>query len=200
MRKTLLPVLAVSLLLAACGVDTTGLSAESTRPIHPKSNPNAAVTVTEYADFECPACGAAYSLITKPVLDKYGSQIRYEHKHFPLTGIHRYALEAAQATECAADQGKFWEYAEVVFTKQEDLSSRALRDWAAELKFDTALFERCLSSKIKRDTVLADQEEGRKLGVSGTPSFFVNDQRVESDVEAIGKAVDAAIGAMAKHL
>ena len=110
MNRTL-AIAVVTLALAAC-TDTTGLSDTSSRG--PKGSANAAVTVAEYADLQCPACQAAHTQINAPLLQKYGAQIRFEFKHFPLRSIHRYALEASMASECAADQGKFWEYVEMV--------------------------------------------------------------------------------------
>lgn len=178
--------------LSACGVDTTGLSAESRRT--PAGNPSSGVIVYEYADLQCPACQAANELIKKPLLEKYGKQVRFEFKHFPLKSIHRFAFEAAQATECAADQGKFWEYIDVAYANQSKLSSTALREWAASLQLDAPLFERCVASGIKTDAVNADAAQGMKLGVDSTPTFFVNGARVERNtVEAISQAIDAAL-------
>ena len=179
-------------LLSACGVDTTGISAASSK--QPEGSPTANVTVTEYGDFQCPACKGAYDLINKPLMDKYGQKIRFVFKQFPLQGIHQYALEAAMASECAADQGKFWEFVDMNYAHQSDLSSKTLRVWAQDLGLDTQLFERCLSSGIKKKAVLADFAEGEKLGVDSTPSYFVNGQRIRiNQVEDLDAAVDAAL-------
>ncbi len=188
------PLIALGALLslAACGVDTTGLSAASSRTA--KGPASATVTVTEYADLQCPACGAAYTIINEPLLAKYGSKIRFEFKHFPLTNLHSYAMEAAEASECAADQGKFWEFVDINYKNQADLSSAALREWATTLKLDASLFDRCVRSHIKKDTVMSDMEGGKKLGVGGTPSYFVNGRRIaNNDLTAISAAIDAAL-------
>ena len=95
--RTLLP-LSLCLLLTACG----GGDAETSRT--PKGNPNAAVLVEEFADLQCPACRAGHTTIVAPLLETYGNDIRFEHKHFPLRSIHRYALDADEMSECAADQ------------------------------------------------------------------------------------------------
>ena len=158
MKSRLLPVLLLPLLLAAC-VDMTGLSAESVRP--PKGNPNAVVVVTEFADLQCPACKTAHATITAPLLAKYGNVIRFEYKHFPLRMLHPHAMVAAMGAECAADQGKFWEFVEKAFASQAQMSKDRIKTWAGELMLDTELFNRCLSSEIKEDTILADYEEGR---------------------------------------
>lgn len=174
--RSLLVILLTTASFAACGVDTTGLTAESTKK--PAGSSVSSVTVTEYGDLQCPACKGAHELITKPLLAEYGEQIQFEYKHFPLQRIHQYALEAAEASECAADQGKFWEFVDATYAQQDSLSSASLRTWAGDLSLDTQLFERCLTSRIKKKAVLADFAEGEKLGVNSTPSYFVNGKRV----------------------
>lgn len=189
--KHLLPTLILTLFLAAC-VDTTGLSAESKRP--PKGNPDGAVIVMEFADFQCPACKAAHTQILQPLLEKYGSQIRYEFHHFPIRTLHRYALDAAQAAECAADQGKFWEFTDIDFAKQKEMSREAIKTWVQEAGVaDMALWQRCVDSEIKRDTILADYDDGKGKGVVGTPTFFVNGTKVDSDLAKISSAIDAVL-------
>lgn len=194
MHKILAPVIVASavLFLSGCGVDTTGLSAESSRSA--AGAETASVTLTEYGDLQCPACKTAHEILTKPLLVKYDGKLRFVFKHFPLQGIHVHAMEAAQASECAADQGKFWEFFDKNYEKQADLSSTALRDWARELGLDEALFDRCVRSGIKKATVLADYKDGEKLGVNSTPSYFVNGVRVkENTLEGISSAIDSAI-------
>lgn len=200
-RRYFLPsILGSLLLLAACSVDTTGIAAESNRPPHPRSNANSAVTVTEFIDLQCEACRAAQTRVIKPMLDQYGQQIRYEVKHFPIYPNHRYSKEAAEAAECAADQGKFWEFEEMDYENQDDLSPTAISKWATDLGLDMDLFERCRKSNIKMAIVEASQQEGEQLGVNGTPTFFVNGQRVESTIEAIGVAIQAAASGSAMRL
>lgn len=182
----------ISALLVACGVDTTGLSSDSSRPM--KGSASAGVTVTEFGDFQCPACGSAYAIINKPLEEKYENTVRFEFKHFPLRNIHQYAYESAQAAECAADQGKFWEFVDIDYANQKDLSSETLRTWGIALGLDADLYDRCIRSEIKGSTVMADMAEGEKLGVQGTPSYFVNGVRVQQNtLEAIGSAIDSAL-------
>src|SRR5882724_3016740 len=97
------------LLLGAC-TTARGPRVLSTRTPHPASNPNASVLVVEYTDLQCPSCRRAHETIVKPILARHGTRIRYELRHFPLRSLHPLALDAAMAAECAADQGKFWEY------------------------------------------------------------------------------------------
>ena len=171
----------------------------SSRGPHPTSNPGAPVVVLEYADLQCPSCRAAHTNIVEPLLGQYGRRIRYEFRHFPLRSLHPEALAAAEAAECAADQGKFWEYVDLAFREQKELSREKLLVWAAELSLDTSRFEPCLTSESKRALVLSEYEEGRAEGVLGTPTFFVNGKKVESKLGAIQKAIEAAQGSVGQR-
>jgi protein-disulfide isomerase len=191
MRRSTLLLTASVLLLTAC-VDTTGVQKESTKG--PRGNVNASVTLTEYGDFQCPACGAAETVLLEPLMATYGTRVRFEFKQFPLRGLHPYAQEAAEASECAADQGKFWEMHDIIYKNQKDLNSKNLRSWAEELKLDTHLFGRCLKSKLKRSVVQADYNAGEKLGVNSTPSFFINGEKVPTnDIETVSSMLDTAL-------
>ncbi len=183
----LLASLSLVCLLSAC---STG-GATSSRP--PQGNPNATVLVEEFADFQCPACRTAHATVSKPIVAKYGSSIRFEFKHFPLRSIHRFALDAAEMSECAADQGKFWEFTDLAYEHQEDLSIETLMEWAESLGLDTDRAERCYKSHDKRSIVLADYKEGRDRGVQGTPTFFVNGQQVQTGVDTLSAAIDQAL-------
>lgn len=191
MRRISTIAILASIIFAACGVDTTGLSALSSRkPLGPD---NAPVLVQEYADLQCPACKQANTLITKPMLQKYGSRIRLEFKHFPLTQ-HEYAMEAGQALECAADQGKFWQFLDLAYERQDSLSSAALREWATVLGLDTSLFDRCVSSEIKKDIVLSDFRAGEAIGIDQTPTYFVNGVKVaDPSLAGVSAAIEAAL-------
>ncbi|HLD63765.1 MAG TPA: thioredoxin domain-containing protein, partial [Candidatus Peribacteraceae bacterium] len=126
------------------------------------------------------------------LLAQQSANIRFEWRHFPLQSIHIYGLPAAMAAECAADQGKFWEFVDLAFEKQTELNIEQLSSWAKELGLDMDVFDRCLRSEIKKDAVWAEYNEGRDRGVSGTPTFFVNGQRVDSSLEAITTAINEA--------
>ncbi len=187
------------LALTAC-VDTTGLSADSSKPVHPQSNPNATVSVVEYGDLQCPACRGAYELIDKPLLAQSGSYMRFEFKQFPLTGLHQYAMEAAEASECAADQGKFWEFVDIDYTNQDKLDTAMLDTWGQTIGLDMKLYDRCRASHIKKKTIEAEYNAGDALGVNGTPTFFVNGKIVPSTLADIWAAVKAESGDMGKKL
>jgi protein-disulfide isomerase len=153
----------------------------SNGPIYPNINSprpvlggtDAKFLVEEFSDFECPACGAA-KIVADDVIKTFGDRIRFTYKHYPLVSIHSYAFLAAQASECANDQGKFWEYHDKLFTNQSNLSESDLKAYAVELKLNTDSFNACLDSKAKRDIVRIDMADGNKRGVNSTPSFFIN--------------------------
>jgi protein-disulfide isomerase len=200
--KRLLPLIAsASFILVACGVDTTGLSAKSSRTAHPETSANAAVQVVEFGDLQCPACKGAHETVVKPLIAKYGKQIRYDYMHFPLQTLHPYALIAAQASECAADQGKFWQFVDTDYTNQDQLNRDIVKQWAKDIGVgDQALFERCLDSGIKKDEILEEYQKGKDVGVQGTPTFFVNGKKVESGLSELSAAIDAALKAPAQKL
>jgi rhodanese-related sulfurtransferase/predicted DsbA family dithiol-disulfide isomerase/uncharacterized membrane protein len=144
---------------------------------HMAGNLQAAVTVVEFGDFECPACSRAEER-AREIRKKYGDQIRFVFRQFPLERLHPFALKAAEASECAADQGKFWEAVEKLYQGQSDLSEPALLRYAGELGVDVARFQQCLTSSATLARVQRDVEDGRALGVDRTPTFFVGRQRV----------------------
>ena len=198
--KRLLSILPVFLLLAAC-VDTTGISAATSK--EPRGNLNSSVIVTEYGDFQCPACIVANDLITKPLFQKYASRVRFEFKQFPLLTIHEFSMPLAQASECAADQGKFWEFVDMAYGEQlkmgkanppQTFQASDIAVWATNLGLNKDLFDRCTSSGIKQKAIMADFDAGRSIGINGTPTFLVNDQKIEkNDLALISAALDTAL-------
>jgi protein-disulfide isomerase len=158
---------------------------------------DAKVTVIEFTDFECVFCGAAAGTHTELIarfkasdptweaaepklveLAKAG-KIRLVVRDFPLTNIHPNAQKSAEAAECANQQGKFWEMHDKLFKSQTALAVTDLKKYAAELKLDTAKFNDCLDNGKATAEVQADQADGLKVGVGGTPAFFVNGEFIE---------------------
>lgn len=145
----------------------------------------AKVTIVEFSDFQCPACRAVQPLI-KQVVAQYPNDVRFVYRHYPLVSIHPYAQLAAQASEVAAEQGKFWEYHDLLFEKQPEwaaLSSQgavedAFVEYAGQLGIDSTAFRERIAADEIRKKVLADQADSQKLNLSGTPSLFVNNTRV----------------------
>jgi len=133
---------------------------------------DAPVTIVEFSDFECPYCGAAHDTVEQ-VMNTYAGKVRLVYRQFPLS-FHPHAAKAAEASLCAADQGKFWEYHEALFKNQKKLDLPDLKAHAGEVGLDTQKFSQCLDSGDKMKAVDADQQAGLAVGVGGTPAFFIN--------------------------
>jgi protein-disulfide isomerase len=135
--------------------------------------PSAApIELIEFSDFQCPYCLRAYPTINQ-VLSTYGDKIRFVYRHYPLPS-HPNARPAAEASQCAAEQGQFWQYYEKLFADQTRLSDDGLKQSAAALGMDATRFNACFDSHKYKDRVETDIREGNDAGVSGTPAFFIN--------------------------
>ncbi|MFH1174733.1 MAG: thioredoxin domain-containing protein [archaeon] len=137
-------------------------------------NVNAPVTIIEYSDFQCPYSGRAAPVVNQ-VMDNFGDDVRLIYKHYPLS-FHPNAQKAAEASECARDQGKFLEYHDILFQNQAALEVDKLKEYAVELGMQADQFNTCLDSGIKATIVGKDFEEGQAAGISGTPGFLINGQ------------------------
>ena len=133
---------------------------------------NAKVTIVEFADFQCPFCSKSSEVVDQ-VMAAYPGQVRLVYRHFPLS-FHKDAPKAAEASLCANQQGKFWQYHDALYAHQDALSVDDLKGHALALGLDLKRFEACLDSSEMKPAVASDQQEGERLGVSGTPAFFVN--------------------------
>lgn len=136
---------------------------------------SAKVTMIEFSDFQCPYC-SRFTLETFPQLKtKYidTGKVKVIFKNFPLPG-HQYAQGAAEASECAFEQGKFWEYQAKLFENQSSLDTNNLKKYAQDLGLNEQTFNSCLDSKKYTTQVKADADEGTKVGIQGTPSFIIN--------------------------
>lgn len=164
-----------------------------------KGNPEATVTLSEYSDFQCPACASFLPALTE-IMNDYGDQIRFEYNHFPLISIHPSAELAARASEAAGVQGKFWEYHDILFLNQAQWSNNInprnqFVAYAEQIGLDTDMFARHLNSGIIRDTVQEDMREGRTLGITGTPSFYLNGEKMTiTTFEDFRNQIEVAIG------
>jgi protein-disulfide isomerase len=132
---------------------------------------DAPVQLVEFADYQCPYCQRANPDVNK-LLQEYGSKISIVYKDFPLP-MHSHAEKAAEAARCAGQQGKFWEYHNLLF-QDKKLEVADLKQEAKTLNLDSTKFDKCLDSGEEATAVKQDQDEALKLGLSGTPSFFVN--------------------------
>jgi rhodanese-related sulfurtransferase/predicted DsbA family dithiol-disulfide isomerase len=161
------------------------------------------VTIIEFADFECPVCVRAQAAVQE-IRARYGERIRLVFRQFPLNQIHPWAEKAAEASECAAEQGKFWEAVEKFYTWQNDLSEDALRRYAGELGLNQNRFNQCLASGSMAGRVRRDMDDGRALGVRATPTFFIGQQRIEGPLsvaqfsQLVDQELASAGAAMAK--
>lgn len=141
-----------------------------------RGNPNAAVTIVEFSEYQCPFCARV-----NPTLDRvrqtYGDKVRIVFKDFPLPN-HPQAPKAAEAAHCAAEQGKYWEMHDVMFANQRALEVPALKQYATGLGLEMAKFNRCLDSGQYASKVLAGAAQGDKLGVNSTPTLYINGRPV----------------------
>lgn len=140
----------------------------------------AAVTITEFSDFQCPYCKQAQSTL-KQIMRVYRNEVRLIFKHLPLD-IHPQAFASAQAAFCAGEQNSFWPYHDALFDA-ENPTPETFKQMAKQFKLNLAAFTNCLDSEVSRDAVLKDVEEARRLGINGTPAFIIN-----------GKPVRGALG------
>lgn len=165
---------------------------------HTKGGESATVTLIEYSDFQCPACAAFYPVVAE-VLSAHGDAIHFEYKHFPLP-MHPYAQQAAVAAEAAGQQGKFFEFHDKLFENQSVWSNSATPNthfvnYAEELGLDVELFKKHLNASLLKEQVRAQMQEGRERNVTGTPTFFLNGEKMEFDtyqafIEQVASAVD----------
>ena len=149
------------------------LTPQVTDEDHALGPAGAPVTLVEYADFECPSCGAMYPVLEQ-VRRAFGSNLRFVFRHFPLRDSHPHAGAAAEVAEAAGAQGKFWEMHDRLFEHQNALDERSLARHARKIGADATRVERELIARTHAARVERDVESGRASGVRGTPSLFIN--------------------------
>ncbi len=155
---------------------------------------HATVTLVEYGDFECPYCKQAAPAV-KLLLDRFGEQIRFVFRPFPLEEVHPNALHAAEAAECAGAQGKFWQMHDLLFEHQSHLHRKDLIGYAEQLALDMPRFIAAMDDEIYRQRIREHQRNGQYSGVRATPTFFLNDriQDVSFGLRALVDSVEAAL-------
>jgi len=156
---------------------------------------NAKVTIVEFSDFQCPFCSRAANVVHQ-VKEKYGDKVRFVFRQFPLP-MHGDAHLAAQASLAAHQQGKFWEYHDLLFANQKALTRSALEDYAKQASLDLGQLKKGLDDPAIKAAVDADVKLGEELNVNGTPTVFINGKRVPNptEFEPVAKLIDAALGA-----
>lgn len=163
---------------------------------------NGVVTVTEYADFQCPACGQFQPLV-KEVKEQFKDKVRFEYKHFPLVQIHPNATTAHRAAQAAANQGKFWEMHDLLFEQQQAWSDSTnpttiFEGYAQQIGLDVEKYKLDAVSSAVLSVINADIDAGKNLNVTGTPTFFIDGKKIEdsstiSTVEGFSKVIQDAI-------
>ncbi len=149
---------------------------------HIRGPADAAVTLVEYGDYECPHCGRAYPIV-KAIQQRMGPRLRFVYRNFPLRESHPHAERAAEAAEAAAAQGKFWEMHDRLFERQFALDGEYLIEYAGDLGLDVARFRKELTSGAYAPRVREDFRSGVTSGVNGTPTFFINGVRHDDSWE-----------------
>lgn len=146
---------------------------------HIKGEENAPITLVEFSDFQCPYCKRFYPTMEK-VVKEFQGEVRWVYRHFPL-GFHQNAQKAAEASECAGEQGKFWEFVDKAFENSQadgtGLNTEDLKKYAQELELDTGKFNECLSSGKFANKVKTDMASGQAAGVTGTPGTILIDEQ-----------------------
>lgn len=165
---------------------------------HVRGTVGGKVTLVEFGDLQCPACGAYEPIVRQVIADNAGT-LQFVFKHFPLTQIHQNALLSAKASEAAALQGKFWEMHDILYDKQTEWSgSLNARDmfvgYATTLGLDVEKFSTDLNNASIEEKIIAEYKEGVSLGVQGTPTFFLNGKKIDNpgSVDAFNKLIKEA--------
>lgn len=140
-----------------------------------KGSKDAPIVVVEFSDFQCPFCAKFYSQTLSQIEKDYveTGKIQFVYRDYPLSNIHPYAQKAAESAECARDQGKFWEYHNLLFENQAVLSDSSLKQFASDLGLDSTQFNECLDSDKYYDETQKDLKDGTTIGIRGTPGFAV---------------------------
>ena len=157
---------------------------------HRHGKPSATVTLVEYGDYECGHCGFAHPLLKK-LSKQFSSELLFVFRNFPLQESHPAAMIAAQAAEAAGIQHKFWEMHDLIYEHQEELDENGLVNFAEALDLDIDRFVRDTRSQAVLSKIESDFESGIRSGVNGTPSFFINDMRLDTYDQTYESLVEA---------
>lgn len=152
---------------------------------------DAPIVIVEFSDFQCPFCKESFSVV-RAMLSKYGDQVQYVYRNFPVDSLHPNARMAAEAAMCANEQNKFLEYHDRLFINQNNLNKENLLNYASQSGLDVTLFTQCLNSAKYKQQVEQDLADGVALGVRATPTWFINSHKKEGAIpqEIFFKAID----------
>ncbi|MGE5111759.1 MAG: thioredoxin domain-containing protein [Acidobacteriaceae bacterium] len=165
-----------------------------------RGNPDAQLTIVEFSDFQCPYCRSVEPAL-KAVLEKYKGRVNLAYHDLPLREIHPQAQLAAEASRCAAEQGKFWEYHDLLFEHQDKLGRGDLVEHARTLNLDEKKFDLCLSSGKYKDFIEQERQLGMKAGITGTPGFLINGNLLTGNLpeSSFDKFIQEALGSVPKQ-
>lgn len=182
---------------ASAPTDENGKAVQASNHVKGEGKKN--VVLTEYGDFECPACGQYYPIVEQ-VVEKYKEDITFQFRNFPLRQIHPNAVLAHRYAEAASNQGKFWEMYNLLYQNQSTWSNSSnaggtFRSLAESLNLDMGKLDTDVKGEATNAVINADVAEGQKLGVSSTPTFFINGKKIENptNLEAFNKLIEDAI-------
>jgi protein-disulfide isomerase len=163
---------------------------------HLRGSDAAKVTLVQYGDYQSPACMAAASELMK-LRRRFDGELRFAFRHFPIGDSHPLALHAAEAAEAAGAQGRFWEMHDLIYGRDQGLEPALLRKLAKGLDLDLERFDSELAGETHLRHVMEDFQSGVDSGVNGTPTFFINEERLDWDFEmtTLERAVELAIAA-----
>lgn len=158
---------------------------------------DAPITIVEFSDFQCPYCSSFHPTL-KQIVDEYPDQVRWVYKHFPLSSIHPMAQSAAEASECAGEEGgndAFWNFADALYDNQQNLSRDTYVSIATDLGLDVKDFTECIDDRDFQEKVQSDYQRGVAAGVRGTPGSFINGQSVSGAVpyENLKQIIDSML-------
>ena len=156
-----------------------------------KGGEKAAVTIVEFSDFHCPFCRRVIPTLAQ-IESRYGDKIKLVFRDFPIENLHPGATKAHEAARCANEQGKFWPYHDKLFVGPSSSSPEFLNGLAKDLGLDAGKFETCLSSGKYQAAIKEDIAEGNRVGVGGTPAFFINGRLITGaqPLEAFTRIID----------
>ncbi len=171
---------------------------------HIRGGTNTKVTLLEYGDFQCPACGGYYPII-KELESKYGDSVTFQFRHFPLVSLHPNAMSAHRAAEAASNQNKFWEMHDLLYERQESWSSsnnpaQIFEQFATELNLDIDKYKADIAATNTKAVIDADIAAGKDIGADSTPTFVLNGKKLDNpprDVAGFSTLIDEILNAPA---
>lgn len=158
---------------------------------------DAVITMIQFADFRCGFCKRFQDETLNALMERYEGQIRMVHRDYPVLGPE--SLASAVAAHCANDQGKFWEFHDLLYANQAELNPEAFLRHAESLGMDTVEFQACFDEQRHRNEIIEDYVAGQNAGVTGTPTFFINGRILvgAQPIEAFIRLIDAELAAIA---